>query len=70
MEPLQGVPLGVPASFDHGGFTLKGTTVLLLQRATPLSKPGDVTDLPNTEKQTNRVTPNEETEEYVLNTVK
>lgn len=70
MQLLQGLPFGVLASFDHEGFALKGTTVLLLHKAIPLSKPGNAAHLLNTETQTHGVTPNEGTDEYVLNTIK
>lgn len=48
------------------GHCLWGTTEFFFIR-TLLSRAGDVTDFPNTEKHTRRVRQNEEAEEYVPN---
>lgn len=56
---------GAPSS-DGPGYCASGPTGHLLHKAT-LSRPGEVSELPNTQKQTYRVGQNEEIEKYVPN---
>lgn len=64
IQPIQGTPL-VRLILMTREDALQGTTVCFYTR-TLLSRPGDVADLPNTWKQTERARQND-TEEYVPN---